>query len=79
MKTAMRLIECTSRDGVTIGLVDALISIANVLTERLEAEAKRMKRSSVEFSQEVQDALTDLRHHAALTGLIYHHDERGPA
>jgi hypothetical protein len=71
-------IECTSRDGITIGLVDAMLSLARALNERLAAEAKRMKRSKIEwewFSDEVQSALADLRHSQDMLNLFQPNDE----
>lgn len=72
-------IEGTSRDGIIIGLVDAIITIAVVLNERLNSEAKRMRKSSVEwewFSEDVQNALGDLGDNKALRELLFPRDER---
>lgn len=74
----MKEVESDSWDGITIGLAESIITIARVLNKRMKLEARRMRRRSdlqiVEwewFSQEVQDAMTDLRHNDALRDLFY--------
>lgn len=73
------LVECKSRDGITIGLADAIMTLANVLLQRVLSENRRLKRDkSDEFawhSQPVQDALHDLQMNKALRALIYPYDE----
>lgn len=73
-------IECSSHDGITIGLIDAMITLANTLNERLEREARRMKRRNnpIEwewFSDDVQAALTDLAGNKAVQNLLHPYDE----
>lgn len=71
-------IEAASRDGITIGLIDSIITIATVLRERLNAESRRLKRSSDEHawhSQPVQDALHDLAANPTVRGLLWPRDD----
>lgn len=71
-------IECNSRDGVTIGMIDAIITMAIVLDQRLKHETKRLKRSKVEWawhSQPVQDALHDLASNKVVRGLLFPRDD----
>ncbi len=59
-------------------MVDAIITMAVVLQERLKAEARRHKRSADEWSwhsQEVQDALQDLQHNEAVRSLLWPRDD----
>jgi len=75
-------IECTSTDGITIGLIDAIITLAVVLNERLEKQAKRMKRSPDEyewFSEDVRNALCDLAGNPAVKRLLFPRDEKAMA
>jgi len=70
-----KILECKSWDGVTIGLIDALLSISRALTERVEAETERLKKTDDQWlSNEVQEALSDLRHDDVLKALIYPQD-----
>lgn len=76
--------ECKSWDGITIGLIDAIITIANVLNPRLQAEARKMKKLGEKdtdlewlwFSQEVQDAMSDLLLNESVQQLLYPRDEK---
>jgi hypothetical protein len=70
--------ECASPDGITIGLVDALITVARILHNRLQSEATKLKESDEEFawfSPEVLEALADLRSNEAIRALMYPRDE----
>lgn len=68
-----RVIECKSWDGVTIGLIDSMLAISRVLVERLHAEQARLKaiQDGPWFSEDVQEALADLRHDDCIGELIY--------
>lgn len=75
-------IECRSRDGITIGLIDSLITIAVVLDHRLKSERRRFRRSADEWayhSQAVQDALHDLADNPTVRGLLWPHDDKAMA
>lgn len=50
----MRVVDCRSEEGITIGLIDALLSIGRVLASRI-AEADQQV-----LGFGVKDALTDL-------------------
>jgi hypothetical protein len=70
-------IDATSRDGITIGLVDSIITLAIILSQRLKAEARRLKRDPDEWawhSQPVQDALTDLAGNKVVRQLLFPRD-----
>ena len=73
-------IEAHSRDGITIGLVDAIITLANTLNERLAAEAKRLKSDPSDdhawHSEPVRKALLDLAGNKALKRLLFPRDEK---
>jgi hypothetical protein len=72
-------IDAASRDGITIGLVDSIITLANVLSLRLKAEARRLKRDPDEWawhSQSVQDALCDLAGNETVRQLLFPRDDR---
>ena len=72
--------EAASRDGITIGMIDAIITLANALHERLMADSKRFKRSEDRwFSEDIQDALSDLRHNMTINSLLYPRDESSMA
>jgi hypothetical protein len=75
--TAAATIDVATRDGITIGLIDGMITIANALNERLMREGRRMKRRSdwKWFSDDVQAALADLAHNKAILQLIRPDDE----
>ena len=71
-------IDAASRDGVTIGLIDAMIAIAIALNLRLKSETRRLKRSDDEWawhSKAVQDALSDLAHNVAVRNLLFPRDD----
>lgn len=55
----MKRIECKSDIGITIGLIDGIISIAQVLAPRLNIDAMRLGEKGDEY-QPVREALTDL-------------------
>lgn len=55
----MRKIECKSEIGVTIGLIDGIIALAQVLAPRLDIEDMRYGEIGDEY-QPVRDSLTDL-------------------
>ena len=70
--------ECKSHDGVTVGLIDSLMTIAQVLTLRLEEDKKRFDKSEEEFawfSPEIQKALADLSANQDIRNLMYPRDE----
>ncbi len=79
-------IDAKSRDGITIGMVDAILSLANALTERLAAEQRRHNRRRAHpkteddewswHSEPVREALSDLAGNKALKSLMYPRDER---
>lgn len=48
--------DCKTRDGITIGLIDSLITICRVLTPRLN----KLDTSVGWFPKEVKEALIDL-------------------
>jgi len=72
-----RIIECTSHEGVTIGLIDSIMILGDVLAERLALDILRMKEDidSEGFSEDVENALTDLRFHKNFKSLLYPRDE----
>jgi hypothetical protein len=61
------VIECKSRDGITIGLIDALITTAAVLHQRLLQDHRRGRKNS----QPVIDALDDLRLNKNFRELVF--------
>lgn len=69
--------DAASRDGITIGLIDAMITLAHTLNDRLAREGKRMKRRSdwEWHSEAVQSALSDLGYNSAILRLIRPGDE----
>jgi hypothetical protein len=76
----IRVIESESWNGITIGLIDAILSVAKMLNERIAAETKRLKLTDEEWlSEEVQEALADLRHSADIKMLIAPENEKAMA
>lgn len=71
-----KTIECKSEMGITIGLIDAIISISNVLAPRLEAidDAMRLGQRGDEY-QPIRNALTDLCTSSNARRVIMGHDE----
>lgn len=61
-----RVLEASSKDGVTVGLIDALITIGNVLVKRPL------------YSDAVREALLDL-HKSSLGKLLNHNDDAAMA
>lgn len=58
MKTEMDALECTSEAGITVGLIDSIISISRVLARR-------------DFSdRHVIEALRDLNQDGDLQGIV---------
>lgn len=54
-------IECKSEMGITIGLIDAIISIANILAPRLRVIDDELRLGTRgDVHQPIRDALTDL-------------------
>lgn len=53
------IIDCRSEEGVTIGLIDALISIARVLSKR-----------DLDASDQIREALLDLRNDEDIKRII---------
>jgi hypothetical protein len=74
-------IECTSPDGITIGLVDSLITISIVLDRRLRTELARLNKQRPDedghayHSQAVQDAMADLAGNQAVRRLLWPRDD----
>ena len=74
-------LEFKSRDGQTIGMIDAILTLAVALTDRLKNENKRFNRlrnlartTDEEFayhSADVLAALQDLRLNEVVRNLIY--------
>lgn len=75
-----RSIDAAARDGITIGMIDAIISIANALDERLRAEAKRLRKDPDDdhawHSEAVRNAMADLAANKALRHIMWPRDER---
>ena len=73
-------IECKSEMGITIGLIDAIISISNVLAVRLDAinDAMRLGERGDEY-QPIRNALTDLCASSNARAVILGHDEAASA
>lgn len=79
-------IDAKSRDGITIGLIDAMIAMANTLNERLKNEQRRHNRLRANpkteedewawHSEPVREALSDLAGNKAIHQLLYPRDER---
>lgn len=73
------MIEAKSRDGITIGLIDAILTLTHTLNERLAKEVKRLGKDPDDdhawHSKEVQDALLDLAGNKALRQLLWPRDE----
>jgi hypothetical protein len=73
--------ECSSHDGVTVGMIDAIITLANALHERIKVDLRRFNRNKnhekepTYFSEAVQEAFSDLRHNKAVTSLLHPRDE----
>lgn len=76
----MKPIDAKSRDGITIGLIDAMLAIVHTLNERLAAEVKRLGKDPDDdhawHSVPVQDALLDLAGNKALRKLLWPRDEK---
>lgn len=66
-------IECSSEMGVTIGLIDSIITTARVLGQRLDYDALICGEDGDEH-QPIREALTDLATCAELRRLIGKHD-----
>jgi hypothetical protein len=60
METNMPLIECKSDVGITVGLIDSIITVARVLNARLDYDAL-ICGSTGDRMQPVRDALRDLQ------------------
>ena len=74
-----RRIEHNSRDGITIGMIDAIISLATALNERLEKERERLDMSGRDFAWHtvpVQNALLDLKGNVEVQRLLFPRDEK---
>lgn len=54
-----RTIECTSKIGTTVGLIDAIIVLTRMLDTRLEYEAMSIGRNGDRY-QPIRNALHDL-------------------
>ena len=79
LKNQSRVNECNSKDGITIGLIDSIITQVNILAKRLKSEENRFKKSKNEFeyhSDEVLGALQDLKMNKSLKNLMYPYDEK---
>lgn len=76
-QTTTEPIDAGSRDGITIGLIDAMITLAHTLNDRLQREGRRMKRREdwEWFSEPVQLALAELAGNKAILQLIRPDDE----
>lgn len=74
--------DSASWDGITIGLADAILTMMRVLDDRISKEAKRLRRKRERsddedwtwLSQEVQDAMSDLKHSDVAERLLYKAD-----
>ncbi len=75
-----KVIDAKSRDGITIGLIDAIITLAHTLNERLALEGKRLENDPNDdhawHSMAVQHALLDLAGNKALRQLLWPRDEK---
>lgn len=72
-----------SEDGITIGLVDAIITVAATLSERLEAEVTRRRDiyggdadDRAYLSRDVQEALEDLAGNKTVRDLLWPRDDK---
>lgn len=82
------VIDSKSRDGITIGMVDAILTMATVLTQRLKSEYRRLDRVRSDprrddpwayHSQAVQDALHDLESNETVRSLLWPRDDEAMA
>lgn len=73
------VIECKSADGITIGIIDAIITMSDLLIQRLKSEEQRHRRNKNDdhawHSKAVEDALCDLRFNSSLRGFIFQADD----
>lgn len=65
--------ECNSEMGITVGLIDSIITISRVLFARLDIDAMITGEHGDEY-QPIRDALTDLCTNKALSTLINCHN-----
>lgn len=65
-------------DKQTIEMVDALLTHGRILRDRLQTEYRRLRRLPDDewewLSDEVQEAISDLRHNDVFTDLLYPRD-----
>lgn len=61
-----KVIDCKSKDGIIIGLIDSIISISRVLAPMLRKKANSPKW----FSPEIKEALQDLYHDGDLLRIL---------
>ena len=76
----MKPLDAKSPDGITIGLIDAMLTLAHTLNERLASELIERNRDPAEddhayYSMPVQRALRDLAGNPAIRRLLWPRDD----
>lgn len=70
--------DAAAWNAQTIEMIDALLTHGRILRDRLHAEYRRLKRLPDDqwewLSEDVQEAVTDLRHSDIFTDLLYPRD-----
>jgi hypothetical protein len=70
-----KLIECSSPEGITIGAIEAIITLANIVDQRLPWNDMMIGEGGDEF-QPIRDALTDLCSNGSLRKILDGWDNR---